>query len=52
MLTLPVQKLLKRSWKSSYSVALALTILYPLTCMMMSQATLGLLGGIRLLLHV
>lgn len=43
-----MQKLFKLRWKSSYSVALTPTILYPLKYMMLWQATLGLLDVIVL----
>lgn len=43
-----MQKLFKLTWKSSYSVTLTLTILYPLKYMMLWQATLGLLDVIVL----
>lgn len=44
----PVQKLFKPRWKSSYSVALTPTILYPLKYMMLWQATLDILDVIVL----
>lgn len=43
-----MQKLFKLTRKSSYSVTLTLTILYPLKYMMLWQATLGLLDVIVL----